>query len=52
MFDIFNVFDDISDAFDAVGDFFGILLDPETYIRIFFVVFGAVLLFGAVTYGR
>lgn len=53
MFDnLFGTVDDISDAFDAVGNFFDLMLDPDTYKRLFFVVFGAVLLIGAVTYGR
>jgi ABC-type enterochelin transport system permease subunit len=49
---MFDVFDDIGDAFDAVSNFFSLMLDPNTYTRIFFVVFGAVLIFGAVSYGR
>jgi phage shock protein PspC (stress-responsive transcriptional regulator) len=47
-----DLFDNIGDVFEGVGDFFTALLDPQTYVRIFYVLFGALLIWGAVTYGR
>jgi ABC-type enterochelin transport system permease subunit len=47
-----NFFDGVTDVFDSVSDFFSTLLDPNTYVRIFYVIFGAVLIWGALYYGR
>lgn len=37
-----------TDVFDSVSDFFALMLDPDTYVRIFMVLFGAVLILLAV----
>ena len=47
-----DIFGDISSGFNAIGDFFSLMLNPHTYVRIFMVGFGILLIFGAVTYGR
>jgi ABC-type enterochelin transport system permease subunit len=47
-----GLFNDIGDVFESISDFFSLLLDPNTYVRIFYVLFGALLIWGAVSYGR
>lgn len=47
-----NLFGEIGSAVDSIGNFFSLMLNPHTYVRIFFVAFGILLIFGAVTYGR
>ena len=47
-----NIFSDIGDLFEAVGNFFEFMLDPHSYIRIFMFVFGFVLVMGALRYGN
>lgn len=46
-----DFFNGIGDTFDSVSDFFSALMDPQTYVRIFYVLFGAVLIWGALRYG-
>lgn len=45
-----DFFNGIGDTFDSVSEFFSALLDPHTYVRIFYVLFGAVLIWGALRY--
>jgi hypothetical protein len=47
-----SIFGDIGAAFQNLEDFFTALLDPQTYVRLFFVVLGFALIIGAVMYGR
>lgn len=47
-----DIFGDIGTAFDSIGNFFSLMLNPRTYVRIFMIGFGILLVFGAVTYGR
>lgn len=47
-----NIFGDIGAAFQNLEDFFAAILDPHTYVRLFFVVLGFALIIGAVMYGR
>lgn len=46
-----NIFGSIGDTFESISDFFFLLLDPQTYVRIFQVLFGALLVYGAVKNG-
>lgn len=50
--DIEDTVDDIVTIFDAIGNFFEFLLDPESYIRIFEVLFGLLLIWGALHFGN
>lgn len=43
---------DIEDVFSAIGDFFEFMLDPDSYIRIFEVLFGLLLIWGALNFGN
>ena len=47
-----DFFSDIGDVFSAIGNFFEFMLDPHSYVRIFEVVFGALLVIGALRYGQ
>jgi len=47
-----NLFGDIGTAFTNLEEFFSALLDPQTYVRLFFVILGFALIIGAVMYGR
>lgn len=45
------------DTLGGIGDFFGtlqrvgeLLADPRTYLRIFMIIFGVLLIFGALNY--
>lgn len=41
-----------SDVLTAVEDFFSALVDPHTYVRLFFIVLGAALVLSALAYGH
>lgn len=45
-----DIFGGLSDMFAAMGRLGEILSDPQTYVRIFMVVFGVLLIFGALRY--
>lgn len=47
-----NLFGDIGAAFTNLEEFFTALLNPQTYVRLFFVVLGFALIIGAVMYGH
>jgi len=47
-----DFFSDVGDVFSAVGNFFEFMLDPDSYVRIFYVVFGFFLVIGALRYGH
>lgn len=47
-----DIFSDISDIFSSIGRVFEFLLDPHSYVRIFEVIFGSILIIGALKYGR
>lgn len=42
----------IGNTFDAIGDVFAFLTSAEGWRRIFEILFGAVLVFGALRYGN
>jgi len=42
----------IGDFFTAVEDFFAALIDPHTYVRLFFIVLGGALVISALMYGK
>jgi type IV secretory pathway VirB2 component (pilin) len=42
----------VENVFAGVDDFFGALTDKNTWVRVFFVVLGTLLLFGALRYGH
>lgn len=50
--DLTSIFGGVGDAFAALEDFFSALIDPHTYVRLFFIVIGAALVLTALTYGR
>jgi hypothetical protein len=50
--DIGSIITDIEDVFDAVTDFFEFMLDPNSYVRIFEVLFGLLLIWGALHFGH
>ena len=47
-----SIISGIGDTFNSIGDFFELMTDPHTYLRIFMVVFGFLLIIGALTYGQ
>lgn len=42
----------VGDLFTAVENFFSALVDPHTYVRLFFIVIGFALIMSALVYGR
>lgn len=46
-----SIFDSVSTDLSNFTDFVGALLDPHTYVRLFFVIIGAVLIISAFRYG-
>jgi hypothetical protein len=42
----------ITNTFQNLEEFFSALLDPHTYVRLFFVVLGFSLIIGSVMYGQ
>jgi len=47
-----DIFAGIGDFFTAVEDFFSALIDPHTYVRLFFIVLGGGLVMAALMYGK
>lgn len=47
-----NAIDDVTDAFNGINAFFEFLTSPNTWTRVFEVLFGALLIFGALRYGH
>lgn len=50
--DIEDTYDDIVTIFDSIGSFVEFLLEPESWIRIFEVLLGLVLIWGALNFGN
>lgn len=49
---ITDIFNGIGDFFTAVEDLFAALIDPHTYVRLFFIVIGGALVISALMYGK
>lgn len=49
--DLTSLLSGFSDLAGSVEDFFSALVDPHTYVRLFFIVLGAALVLTALTYG-
>jgi hypothetical protein len=41
----------LGDLIQAFEDFFSALVDPHTYVRLFFIVLGGAMAIGALIYG-
>jgi hypothetical protein len=46
-----DIFTGFSDFITAMEDLFSALIDPHTYVRLFFIVLGGAMAIGALIYG-
>ena len=47
-----SAIDTISSGFTAIDNVFSVLTSPNTWLRVFYVLFGTLLVFGALRYGH
>lgn len=48
---MFDFVDGVGDTFDSVSEFFDALNDSHTWLRVFLVLFGTLLMWMAIKYG-